>query len=165
MVLLHVDVGIVAHGLHQSALYLGTRIVGMVQDTELRVSSLTVKVERAVFLTVEVHAPVDEFLNLGGSIPYHLLHGGTVRDIVALGKRSIGLFKAGLADHANLAFFLSCHFQGIAHTGHSGTDNEEIVFVYHLCFRFYRCKDSANRRQYKINSFIFIVEMQPIFTA
>ena len=24
-----------------------------------------------------------------------------------------------------------------------------------------RCKDSANRRQYKINSFIFIVEVPP----
>ena len=190
VVLLHVDVGIVAHGLHQSALYLGTRIIGMVKDTEFRVSALTMKVERTVLLTVEVHAPVDEFLNLGRRIPYHLLHGGTVRDIVAshhrvldmllevvhfevghrghasLGKRSIGLFKAGLADHANLAFLLSCHFQGIAHTGHSGTDNEEIVFVYHtLSFQVCWCKDSANRRQYKINSFIFIVEMQPIFTA
>ena len=54
------------------------------------------------------------------------------RGHASLGKRSIGLFKAGLADHANLAFFLSCHFQGVAHTGHSGTDDEEIVFVYHF---------------------------------
>ena len=32
--------------------------------------------------------------------------------------------------------------------------------------KFHVCKDSANRRQYKIKSslFVFIVEMQPIFS-
>ena len=33
--------------------------------------------------------------------------------------------------------------------------------------KFHVCKDSANRRQYKIKSllFVFIVEMQPIFSC
>ena len=106
--LLHVDVGIVAHGLHQSALYFGTRIISMVQDSELRVSALTVKVERAVLLSVEVHAPVDEFLNLGRCVSYHLLHGGTVRDIVASNHRVLDMllevvhFEIGHRSHASL---------------------------------------------------------------
>ena len=45
MVFLHVDVGTIAHSLHQSALYLGTRVVGMMQDTELRMAALAVQVE------------------------------------------------------------------------------------------------------------------------
>ena len=41
VVLQHLDIGILAYGLHQPALYLGSRVIGMVQDAELRVSALT----------------------------------------------------------------------------------------------------------------------------
>ena len=83
-VVLHdVDVGIVLHGLHQSALNLGTRVVGMVEDAELGVSALTVQVEGAVVFLVEVHAPLHELLYLLGCHAHHLLHGLAVGDVVA----------------------------------------------------------------------------------
>jgi hypothetical protein len=42
VVLLHVNVRTRPDGLHQSALYLGTRVVGMVQNAELGVTALAV---------------------------------------------------------------------------------------------------------------------------
>ena len=60
MVLLDVYVGIALYGLHQSALYLSPRVVGMMKNTELRVATLSVKVEGAVLLAVEVHSPANK---------------------------------------------------------------------------------------------------------
>ena len=78
VVFLDGDVGIAPYSLHQTALNLGTSIVGMVQDAELRVSALTVQVEVSIGLTVEVHAPVHQFSDLLRGISHHLLHGLTV---------------------------------------------------------------------------------------
>ena len=91
VIFLHLDIGIVTHSLHQSTLYLGSRIVGMVQDTELRVPALPVQVEGAVILLVEIHAPVHEFLNLFGSLRNHLLYSGRVADIVARNHRVLDM--------------------------------------------------------------------------
>ena len=155
VILLDGDIGIAFHGLHQSALDLGARIVGMVEDTELGVSALTMQVEGAVLLLVEVHAPVHELLDLLRCLAHHLLHSFTVGDIVArnhrvlyvlveivklevgdtghttLGKRGIRLVESRLADHTYTAFFCACHLQGIAHTGHACTYHKEIIPVYH----------------------------------
>ena len=83
VVLLDVDVRTIAHSLHQSALYFGTRIVGVVQNAEFRVSTLAVQVELAVFLAVEVDTPIHKFLYLFGRIAYYLFYGLAVADIVA----------------------------------------------------------------------------------
>ena len=88
VVLLNVDVWASTHGSHQSTLNLGTRIVGVVQNTELRVAALTVQVELAVFLTVEVDTPFHKLFNLFGGIAHNLLNGTTVADKVA-GNHSV----------------------------------------------------------------------------
>ena len=154
------DIGIAFHGFHQPALNLGTRIVGMVEDTELGVATFTMQVEGAVLFFIEVHAPVHEFLDLLRGLAHHLLHSLAVRDIVArnhrvlyvlveivklevgntghasLCKRSVRLVERRLADHAHTAFFCACHFQGIAHACHTSTYHKEIILVYHnlTCF-------------------------------
>ena len=83
MIFLDVDVRIVAHGFHQSALNLGSRVVGMVQDAELAVSSLAVKVELAVLLLVEIDTPLHQLLDLFRCFGDNLLHGFVVADVVA----------------------------------------------------------------------------------
>ena len=160
VVLLDGDVRVVAHCLHQSALYLGTGVVGMVEDAELRVPALTMQVELTVTLLVEVNAPVDELTYLFRCLAHHLFYGLTVGDVVArdhgvldvlvevvelevgdrcyatLCERGIGLVERGLADHADTALLGPCHLEGIAHTSHTSTYHEKVVFVNHLltCF-------------------------------
>ena len=87
MVFLDGDIGIVSYGFHQSALYLSTRIIGMMQDTELTMSTLTMQIKRAIFFLVEVNAPLHQFFNLFGCHPYHLLYSSTVTDIVTSNDR------------------------------------------------------------------------------
>ena len=82
MVFLDDDVGAAAHCLHQPTLYLGSRIVGMVEDAELGVSTLPMEVEVAVVLAVEVHAPVHQFADLFRSVLHYLFHRLGVTDIV-----------------------------------------------------------------------------------
>ena len=167
MVFLHSDVGAGAYGSHQPALYLGSRVVGMVQDAELRVSAFAMQVEVAIILAVEVHAPLNQFANLLGRVAHHLLNGLSVADIVArnhgvfnvflevidsqvgdrgdaaLGKLGVGFVECRLTDDAHSSFLCPCYFQGIAHTGHSRTDDEEIVFVNHkLLFTDFMCKSN-----------------------
>ena len=155
VVLLDIDIGIVAHGSHQSALYLGSCIVSMVQDAELRVSALTVQIEIAIALLVEVDTPVHQFTNLLGCHLYYLLHGFGVTDIVArnhrvfnmflevvefeigdrchatLGKRGVSLIERCLTNHTHPTLVGASHLQGIAHTGYASSYHEEIVLVNH----------------------------------
>ena len=72
----------VSHSLHQASLYLGSCVVGMVKDTELRVSSLAVKVKLSVLFLVEVHSPFDEFCYLRRRVSYNLLHSLAVAYVV-----------------------------------------------------------------------------------
>ena len=83
VVLLHVDVGACTHRSHKAALYLGTSVVGVVQDAELGVSALAVQVELAILFAVEVHAPLYELGNLLRRVAHHLLYGTAVADEVA----------------------------------------------------------------------------------
>ena len=83
VIFLNLDIGAVAYSLHQSALYLGTCIVGMMQYAEFRVSALAVQVELSVILAIKVDAPLHQFLYLLRSLAHHLLYGGTVGDVVA----------------------------------------------------------------------------------
>lgn len=124
MVLEDVDVGVVAYTVHQALLYLETGIVGMVEDAELAVASLTVKVERTVVAAVEIdtvfyqepyllrrtrdHLP-DRF---GVAEPVAGYHG--VLDVLVeivhaqvgdrchppLGQRGVGLVERSLAHQA-----------------------------------------------------------------
>ena len=57
MMLQNLDVGVVAHCFHQATLNFGTRVVGMVQDAELRVTALAMQVKRTVLLLVEIDTP------------------------------------------------------------------------------------------------------------
>ena len=149
-----------AHGFHQSALDFRTRIVGMVEDTELRVSALAVQVEGTIVLLVEVHTPVDKFLNLLWRFPDNLFDGFAVGDVIAgddgvgdmlvkgiqfhvgdrghaaLGKRGVCLFQRGLANHAYTAFVGACHLQCIAHSCDACTDDQKIIFIDHtlICY-------------------------------
>ena len=75
MVLQNLYIRIAAHGFHQAALYLCTGIIGVVENTELRVTALTVQVESAILLLIEVHAPLHQLLDASRRITHHLLHG------------------------------------------------------------------------------------------
>ena len=169
VILLDVDVRILTHSLHQSALNLSSRIIGVMQDAELRMPALTMQVERAVVLLVEVDTPFHELFNLLGSLAHHLLNGLLVGNIVAgndcignvlvegvdlqvcyrgyaaLCKRGVRLVERSLTDHTYAAFVGLRYFQCVAHTCHTSTDHQEIVFVHHrflTCFLFIWCKGS-----------------------
>ena len=163
MVLLDFNVWTSTDCFHQSALNLSTGIVGMVQDAEFRVSALAVQVELTILLAVEIHAPLYQFLDLLRSLAHHLLNGLAVADVVAgnhrvfnvlveivklqightghttLGKRRVGFVESGLTDDAYLALLGTGYLQGVTHTGHASSDNQEIVLVYHI-YSNLRCK-------------------------
>ena len=171
VVFLYLYIGIAAHGVHQSALYLGSGIVGMVQYAELRVPAFTVQVERTVGLTVEVHSPLHQFGYLSGSVSHHLFHCTAVAYVVAgnhrvfdvlveivdfcvchrgnasLCKICVGLIERGLAYYTHLTFMRSCNFQGVTHTGNSCADNQKVVFKYHKNALFYGCKSTKRNEE------------------
>ena len=158
VMLLHLNVRTCPDRLHQPALNLGARVVGVVQNAELRVAALAVQVERAVLLAVEVHAPFNQFPNLLRRHAHHLLHCRAVRDVVAgnhrvldvlvevvhlqvrhtrhaaLRERRVRLVQRRLANHTNLAFLGASHLQRVTHASHARADNQEIVLVYHWFF-------------------------------
>ena len=143
MVFLDIDVGVAAHGFHQSALYLGAGVVGMVQDAELGVASLAVQVELTVVLAVEVDTPVDELLDLLWRHRHYLFYGLGVADVVtgyhgvfdmlleivfqqigyrrysALGEVSVSFVERCLAYHADLTFMCSRYLKRITHSGYA----------------------------------------------
>ena len=82
-ILKHVDVGVLLHSLDETFLYFGPGVVLVVQNAELRVTALTVEVKLAILLLVEIHAPVDEGLNLPWGFTHHLLHRHGVAEPVA----------------------------------------------------------------------------------
>ena len=73
-----VDVGVVAHSLHEPALNLEAGVVGMVEDAELGVAALAVEVKAAVLVAVELHAPAEQVADAVGGALHHLLHGHRV---------------------------------------------------------------------------------------
>ena len=151
----HGDALFAAHGLDEPALDFKTRVVGVVENAELRVPALAVQVIGAVFLLVEVHAPLDEPLDAGRSLLHHLAHRGGVADVVAghhgvvdmfleivhlqvghtghtaLGLGGVGLVHCGLAHQSHLALAALRHLQSIAHSGHAGTYYQKVKFANH----------------------------------
>ena len=169
VVLLHLNVGTGANGSHQATLNLGSCVVSMMQNAELRVAALAVQVELTLLVAVEVHPPLHELFNLAGRILHHLFNGIAVADVVArnhrvldvllevvnlevgdaghasLCKRRVGLVERSLANHANLALLRASHFQRVAHASHTSTDNQKIVFVNHKrMFVLLWCKNTQN---------------------
>jgi len=141
VILLDVDVGAGTHGLHQPPLYLCARIIGMVQDTELRVASLTVKGEVTLLVLVEVDSPLLHSLAIADVIARNHRVLDVLVEVVqlqvchtghtSLRKRGVRLVEGSLTDQTHTTFLLTRHLQGIAHTGHTSTDNEEIILVNH----------------------------------
>ena len=147
MVLQHIDERIVLDGLHQSSLYLGAGIVGVMQDAKFRVSALTVQVESAVLGLVEVHAPVHQFHDLLRCISHHLLHGCGIaypvagyhrvvdmfvkiihqqvghRGYTALCFGGVGFIQCRLAAQCYLIFLRARDLQCKTHAGHAAADN------------------------------------------
>ena len=88
----------------------------MVQDAELRVAALAVQVEFAVLLTVEVDPPLHQFLNLCRGVAHHLLHGGTVADVVARYHRVVDV----LVEVVN---------SQVGHAGYAALGKRRVGFV------------------------------------
>ena len=82
MIFLDIDIRTVAHSLHQTALDFCTRIICMMKDAELAVTALTVEVELAVLLLIEVDAPLHELLDLLRCHGDNLLHSFIIADII-----------------------------------------------------------------------------------
>ena len=163
MVFKHVDIGVVLDGLDERYLDFVTGVVGMVQDAEFAVTALAVQVKLALLVAVKVHAPPQQCLDLVRRLGDDFLHGfGVVEPVArnhrvvdvlvkvvhfhvghrgdaALGEVGVGLFHLGLAHQCHSSRL--CHLQGKAHTGYTRTDNEVIIFAYHISLLFYysRC--------------------------
>ena len=156
MVLINVDVGIVSHSLHESALNLSTSVVGMVENAELGVSSFTVEVKGTIFLLVKIHAPLHQSLDACRTAFDHLFYGFWVTDPVAcyhcvfdmlleviykqicyggntsLCFCSVSFFKGSLAHNSYLTFLSSRYFESVTHTCYSRADDEEIILLSHF---------------------------------
>ena len=116
------------------------------------------QVECAIFLPVEVHTPLHQFLNLLRGITHYLLHRLAVTDVVACNHRifdvfleivefqirhtrhatlcifGVGLLQSGLANDANFALLGTCNLQCIAHTSYTCTDNQKVVLINHNAY-------------------------------
>ncbi len=153
MMLEHIDIGRAAHLADKALLDLIAGIVGMVQDAEFRVSSLTVEVEVTVSLAVEVHAPVKKLPDLVGRTLDYFPHRLRIAQPVAGYHRIMYMFveivDRGVGDRGNTTLRKSCvsliehslaykgyaplsrHFQGKTHACNAGTYHQIIVFAYH----------------------------------
>ena len=142
MMLIHIYVGMVTHAVYEAFLYLETGVVGMVEDAELAVAALAVKVKCAVVLAVKLHTVVYQKLYLlgcaGDYLPdrfgvaqpvagYHCVLDMFVEVVhaevgdrchSALSQGCVGFVKRGLA-HEGYAT-VGCHLQGEAHAGDAG---------------------------------------------
>ena len=83
VMLLYLNIGIGAHSSDKSALNLCTCVISMMEDAEFRVTALTMKVESAIFLLVEIDTPLHQFLNLRWSHTHYLFNGSAVGNEVA----------------------------------------------------------------------------------
>jgi len=68
------DLFVSPHRLHQSALYLETGVIGVVENTKLAVPALAMEVEITVLVLVEVHPPAHQIVDGGGGVAYNMLH-------------------------------------------------------------------------------------------
>ena len=91
MIFLDIDVRAVAHCLHQPALDFSTRIICMMKDAELAVSALTVEVELAVLLLVEVNTPLHELFDLLRCHGDNLLYSIVIADVITSNHRVLNV--------------------------------------------------------------------------
>ena len=110
-----VDVLVGAHCLNERGLYLMPRVVGMVQDAELRVSAFAMQVELAFLVLVKFHAPLDEFPNLCRALCHHLLH-------------SLGVAQPVACHHGVVNVFLEVVHLKISHCCHTALSQVGIGF-------------------------------------
>ena len=167
----HLDVRMPLHGFDQAVLNFCSRIIFMVKNAELGVSSFAVQVKFAFLVFVEVHAPFDQFFNLRRRFAHYFFYCATVADPVAGNHRifnvfveiihqqvgdgrhsslcevRIGFFQPAFTDKSNFTFVR--HFERKTHTGNSGADNEEIEFSYHNFVYF-------SPQSYKISHFVVL---------
>ena len=74
MMVVNINIRMFADCVDQTHLYLRPSTVFMVQDAILGMPSLTVQVEIASLITVEVHPPTDQLPDLCGSLPHYFLY-------------------------------------------------------------------------------------------
>ena len=91
VVLQYGDALVGPHGANQALLNLMPRVVGMVQDTELRVTALAMKVELAVLVAIEIHAPLHQVGDAFRRVLHHLLHSCRVGNEVARHHRVVDM--------------------------------------------------------------------------
>ena len=92
MMLQHVYKRICAYGGHKSTLNLCTRIIGMVENAELRMSSFTMQVKRAILFLIEINAPIYQFLYPSRSIFYYLFYGRRITQPITGHHRVMDMF-------------------------------------------------------------------------
>ena len=92
MILQHFDIGVIAHRSHQTALDLKSRVVRMVQNSELRVSAFPMQVKRAILFLVEVNTPMHQFFDSLRGVLNHLFHCGRVTQPVTRYHRIVDMF-------------------------------------------------------------------------
>ena len=165
---------------NQASLYFGSRIVLVVEDTELRMTSFFVKVKFSVFLLVEIYSPLDEFFNLSWSFTNHFFNSSTVADPVTgnhcifnvlfkiiyfqVGNGSdtslcivgIGFFQSGFTNQSY--FTLVSHLQCVTHTGYTGADDKEIEFSYHNNYALYCKTNKFLFSLYNLNKLFLILQ-------
>lgn len=148
-----VDVGTGADSLDEALLYLISRVVGMVENAELRVTALAVEVKVAVLLLVKIHAPLDELPDLSRGLGDNLADGLGVAQIVAgnhrvldmlvkvvdleigdrgdttLCQRRVCLVERRLADERHAA--LVGYLERETHPGNARADDEKIILSCH----------------------------------
>ena len=149
-----INIGVVANRSHESTLDLCACVVGMVEDPELGVTAFAVKVKRAVLFLVEVHAPVDEFLDLLRRLAHHLLYRSRVAEPVAcyhsvvdvlfeviyehvghtgdtaLRTAGVGFFESRLAAECNAILLCASHFERKTHARYTATDDKKIILFH-----------------------------------
>ena len=139
----YVDVRMLVHRPDQTGLDFRARIVGMMQNTKLGMTTLAMQVELAILFLVKLHAPVNKRLYLRRRLAYHFLHGRPVANPIAgdhrildmllevvhsqighgsdtaLREIGIRLLLAGLANQRDLLALIG-HLQGETHARDSG---------------------------------------------
>ena len=158
MIFEDINIGVVAYRSHESTLDLCACVVGVVEDTELGVSALTVEVKGAVGLLVEVYAPVDEFFDLLWRLANHLLYRSRIAEPIAcdhgvvdvlfevidervghtgdttLCTAGVGFVEGRLAAECNAILLCASHFERKAHARYTATDDKKIILFHMLLF-------------------------------
>ena len=148
------------HSLDKTVLNLSSGIIFVMKNAEFRMPSFAVQVEFSLFVFIEFHSPVDKCFDLCRSLPYNFFYGSTVTYPVTgnhcvfnmlieivyqeirngghspLCKISVCLFQTALTDKGYFSFV--CHFQSKAHSGNTGTNDEEIELFNHNLNVYYR---------------------------